>query len=158
MKPYAQEAENLRLLFDAGIASVDDVVAWADGTISTLPGYDDDLTEISLGTKVPMAEMDSRLRRVSEGADHFEAIRNLLGWMHRTLLSDRSKARGFARLLESLWVANNYKVPSDLINCMAGIDDTFSLAESGTYGSLEEAIDELIADTAKFDSASDEGG
>ena len=33
MKPYAQEAENLRLLFIAGIASVDDVVAWADQKI-----------------------------------------------------------------------------------------------------------------------------
>ncbi|MCK7500722.1 MAG: hypothetical protein MZW92_68805 [Comamonadaceae bacterium] len=53
MKPYAQEAENLRLLFIAGIASIDDVVAWADRTILTLPEYDDDLVEISLGATVP---------------------------------------------------------------------------------------------------------
>lgn len=150
MKPYAQEAENLQLLFDAGLASVDDVVAWADRIISTLPEYDNDLTEISLGAKVPMAEMDSMLKRASEGADHFGAIRNLLGQMHRTLLSDRSQARGFARLLESLWLASNYEVPSDL-EFMARIDDTFSLAESGTYGSLEEAVDKLIAVTAEFD-------
>ena len=58
MKPYAQEAENLRLLLLAGIASVDDVVAWADRTILTLPEYDDDLAEISLGARFPMDEMD----------------------------------------------------------------------------------------------------
>lgn len=150
MKPYAQEAENLRLLFDAGIASVDDVIAWADRTVLTLPEYDDDLVEISLGAKVPMAEMDSRLRRVGAGADHYEAIRNLAGRMHRSLMSDRSLAQNFARVLEHIWVECGYKVPKDL-SFMAGIDDAFSLAESGTYGSLDDAIDRLMAETAPFD-------
>ncbi|HSA96609.1 MAG TPA: hypothetical protein VLJ16_11185, partial [Acidobacteriota bacterium] len=104
MKPYAQEAENLRLLFDAGIVSVDAVVAWADRTILTFPDYDEDLVNVSLGAKVPMIEMDSRLRRVSWGADIFEAIRNLAGRIHSTLLSDRLRARDFARVLESIWV------------------------------------------------------
>lgn len=152
MKPYAQEAENLRLLFIAGIASVEDVVAWADQTISTLPEYDDDLTEISLGAKVPRDEMDARLRKASEGADHSEAIRNLAGRMHRILLSDRSRARDFARVLESLWIDSDYKVPEELA-FMAGIDDTFSLAEVGAYGTLKDAIDDLMAETAQFDMA-----
>ena len=111
MKPYAQEAENLRLLFIAAIASAEDVVAWADRTILTLPEYDNDLTEVSLGAKVPMAEMNSRLHRVSVGADHFQAIRNLAGRMHRRLQSDRARARDFARVLESLWVDCGYEVP-----------------------------------------------
>ena len=150
MKPYAQEAENLRLLFDAGIASVEDVVAWADRTILTLPEYDEDLTEVSLGAKVPMAEMDSRLHRAGIGADPFVAIRNLAGRIHRTLLLDRSRARDFARMLEGLWVDSGFKVPEDLA-FMAGIDDAFYLAESGTWGSLNEVIDSLIAATAQFD-------
>ena len=150
MKPYAQEAANLRLLFIAGIAFADDVVAWADRTISMLPEYDDDLTDISLGEKVPMAEMESRLTRVSEGADHFEAIRNLLGRMHRTLMSDRSRARDFARVVEYLWVHIFDAHPDDLI-FMQGIDDAFSLAETGIWGTIEEAIDRLISSTARFD-------
>jgi len=152
MKPYAQEAENLRLLFLAGIVSVDDVVAWADRTILAFPKYDDDLTEVSLGAKIPMAEMDSRLKRVSEGADHFEAIRNLLGQMHRTLLSDRSQSHGFARLLEHIWVERQYEIPADL-GFMGGIDDIFYMAVTGIFGTLEQAIDNLISETARFDTA-----
>jgi hypothetical protein len=157
MKPYAQEAEDLRLLFIAGIASVDEVVAWADRTILTLPEYDDDLAEISLGAKAPMAEMDSKLRRASWGADTFEAIRNLAGRMHRILLSDRSRARGFARLLEFMWVDSDFRVPEDLA-FLVGIDDTFYLAESGTWGSLKEVIDGLISATAPFDGGDGEEG
>ena len=149
MKPYAQEAENLRLLFVAGIASADDVVAWADRTISTLPEYDDDLVDISLGATVPRDEMNSRLCRVSWGADQFVAIRNLAGRMHRTLLSDRSRAGHFARLLDLFWVDSNFKVPEDLA-FMARIGDAYALAEQGTWGSLNEVIDELIVVTARF--------
>ena len=155
MKSYAQEAENLRLLFIAGIASIDDVVAWADRTISTLPEYDDDLTEISLGATVPMAEMEARLHRVSVDADTFEAIRNLAGRMHRTLVSDRSRARDFARLLNGLLAESDYRVPEDL-RFMYRVDDAFYLAESGQWGTLKEVIDELIVDTAPFDDGSGE--
>ncbi|MCG7852584.1 MAG: hypothetical protein MIO92_08685 [Methanosarcinaceae archaeon] len=125
-------------------------MAWADRTISMLPEYDDDLTDISLGAKAPMAEMESRLTRVSEGADHFEAIRNLLGRMHRTLMSDRSRARDFARVVDYLWLHIFDSHPDDLI-FMQGIGDAFSLAESGIWGTIEEAIDRLISSTARFD-------
>jgi hypothetical protein len=149
MKPYAQEAEDLRLLLLAGIVSVDDAVAWADRTISTLPEYDDDLTEISLGAKVPMAEMESRLNRVSEGADFFKAIRHLLGRMHRTLRWDRSRARDFARVVECIWVDISDSHPDDFL-FMQGIDDAFWLAETG-IGTIQEAIDRLISSTARFE-------
>lgn len=151
MKPYAQEAENLRSLFDAGIVSVEDIVAWADRTISRLPEYDDDLVEISLGAKVPRDEMDARLRRASEGADHSEAIRNLAGRMHRILLSDRSRARDFARVLERLYGENPIEIPWDL-DFMACIAEPFSPNPFESWSS-KDAIDNLIAETAEFDLA-----
>src|SRR5512140_217410 len=132
MKPYAQEAENLRLLFIAGIASVDEVVDWADRTISTLPEYDDDLVEISLGAKVARDEMDGSLRRVSEGADTIEAIRRLAGRMHRMLLSHPSLAEEFYKVLDWLW--ENYNFPED-IGYAWDPDIRFSKVESG-YGWL----------------------
>ena len=151
MKPYAQEAENLRLLLLAGIVSVDDVVAWADRTISTLPEYDDDLTEISLGAKVPMAEMESRLNRASEGADHSEAIRNLAGRMHRILLSDRSRAKDFAWVLERLYGENPIEIPWDL-DFMACIFEPFSGNPFDRWP-RKDSINYLIAETAPFDTA-----
>lgn len=147
MKPYAQEAENLRLLFDAGIVSVEDVVAWADRTISTLPEYDNALVEISFGAKVPKDEMDGRLRLVSEGADHLEAIQNLLGRIHRTLLSDRSRARDFARTMWHVYGEYVFELPRELefMNWFEEPD-----TENTAQGSF---ADDLIALTASFDTA-----
>jgi hypothetical protein len=143
MKPYAQEAENLRLLFIAGIASVDDVVAWADRTISTLPEYDDNLVKISLGAKVPLDEVDGLLRLVSEGADHIEAVRNLLGRMHRTLLSDRSRTGEFAKTLWQVYWEHQYvlALPREF--------DFMNWDEVRDQG--EGFADDLIAATAPFD-------
>lgn len=151
MKPYAQEAENLRLLFDAGLASVDDVVAWADRTILILPDYDEDLTEISLGAKLPEYEMTKRLRRLSTGADRFEAIRNLAGRMHQVLLSDKLWAEEFAGTLTRLYYENDSEFPEDLAYIWDE-DVRISKIESG-YGWL---YDNLIAATAPFDTGDSE--
>ena len=147
MKPYAQEAENLRLLFIAGIASVDDVVAWADQKILTLPEYDDDLAGISLGAEVSMAEMDLRLRKASVAADQLGAIRDLLGRMHQVLLSNELRASEFARVLDSLWGEIPY-LPEDLA-FLPWIYDCF-LDPEFIRG---EPIDFFIEKVAPFDTA-----
>ena len=146
MKSYAQEAENLRLLFIAGIASVDDIVAWADRTISKLSEYDDDLVKISLGADLPRDEMDGRLRLVSEGANHLESVRKLLGRMHRTLLTDRSRAGGFGRTMWDVYGEFVLELPREL-----GFMDRFEEPvdmESPGWGSF---VNELTALTAPFD-------
>jgi hypothetical protein len=145
MKPYAQEAEDLRLLLLAGIVSVDDVVAWADQKILTLPEYDDDLAEISLGAEVSMAEMDQRLRRTSAGADKIEAVRRLLGRMHQFLLSNEFRAGEFARVLDSLW-RELPELPDDF-DFMPWIYDCFLDPESFKG----EPIDIFIEKVAPFD-------
>ena len=146
MKPYAQEAEDLRLLFIAGIVSIDDVVAWADRAILTLPEYDDDLAAISLGPKVSMAEMDQRLRRASEGADKIAAVRRLLGRMHQFLLSNELRAGEFAKVLDGLWSEELPDLPEDLA-FIQWIYDRFLDPESFRG----EPIDIFIEEVAPFD-------
>ena len=147
MKFYAQEAENLRLLLEAGIVSIDEVVGWADRTISTLPEYDDDLVEISLGANLPMDGMDGRLRAVSGGADHIEAVRNLLGRMHRTLLSDRSRSRDFAQMVWNVYGEFMSELPREF-----GFMNLFEVIDTENNCSTSFA-DDLIAETAPFDAA-----
>ena len=146
MRPYAQEAEDLRLLFIAGIATGDDVVAWASRTILAFPEYDDDLTEISLGADLPRDEMVRRFRRVSEGADLLEAVRNLLGRVHRTLLSDRSRAEDLVRAMWDVDGEVGLELPREL-EFLDGFRYT-PAPSNPTWGSF---VDEVIALTAPFD-------
>jgi hypothetical protein len=150
MKSYAQHAENIRLTLVAGIASVDEVVRWADTVLATLDGYDDDLANLSLASSALPQEIDSMLRHLGQGANRDDALRHLAGQMHSILLRDRTRARDFTRILEQLWVESGYKVADDL-RFVAGIDDDFCLAEEGTYGTVDGVIDDLISQTEQFD-------
>jgi hypothetical protein len=173
MKPYAQEAENLKLLLGAGIVTIGDVVAWADRTILAIPEYDDDLAEISLGANVQIGEMHTMLSRVvhdadflskfgyfgvanGQGASTLEAVRNLAGWMHRVLLTDRSRAGAFILELVTIW-ANwldwNENVP-DVPEWPKDLAFIGKLsAHSGSRSPSKRAFNVLMAGTAPFDTA-----
>ena len=162
MKPYAQEAENLRLLLMAGIVSIEDVVAWADRTLLTLPDHDDALADISLGAKVQIGEMITRLSRAGEGADTLEAVRNLAGRMHQVLLMDRSRAGDFIRELARTWAdwldCNNFAdtPESEWPQDFAFIGKLY--AETGSPSFSKHAIDLFMDATAPFDTGDNEEG
>ena len=149
MKTYAQQAETRRIELIAGLISVRDVIAWADQIIASHPEYDDDIANLSLaGNKTPQ-DIESDLHRLAAGAEPFEAIRVVMGRMHDVLLADASRARDFTRVLEHLWVQNDFEVPEDM-QFIVGIDDEFSLAEQGIYGTVAEATASLIEETGRF--------
>ena len=154
MKLYRQEAANLRMTLIAGIVSVDDVVQWAESRIASLDEYDDELTDLFLASKTTPQDVEPMLRRLGQDADQNDAIRFLMGRMHRALLENRSRARDFARLLDRLWIENRNTISEDL-NFMAGVDDDFCLAEQGTYGTIDGAIDYLIEQTKQFNNNSE---
>lgn len=136
--------------YRAGIVTEEDVVRWADGIVAGQAGYFDDIVSISLSAGKSPQEIDSMLLHASTGADLNEAIRQVLGRMHRVMLEDRGRARGFARILEQFSIERVYRLPEDL-HFIFGLDDEFCLAESGDYGTVEGVTDAFIAETEKYD-------
>jgi len=143
MKPYAQEAEKMRLSFLAEIASPADVAHWADQTLVKLKDYDDDLVALSLCSHGLPQEIYSKLIELKQGAEPFEAVRYVAGKMADILSKDKSKLDVFIKTLNQIWEENDYQVPKDL-SFINAIEDEFFLIRSGTYGNLEEAVATLI--------------
>ena len=149
MKPYAQQAEELRLALWADLVSAKDVTTWAEVTLLSLKDFDNELADLSMSTKKPRSILQSTLLKLGEGADSFQALRNLLGRMHEELLKNHSGMKKYAQVLEDLWIGNKYKLPKDL-SFIAHVSDRLALAESGQYSSIEEVIDKFIQDTEPF--------
>jgi hypothetical protein len=149
MKPYAEDALVFALSLEAGLVSVPDVIEWAKSLIDGMDEYDDDVMDLFLSDQEPPVEVLSRLRRLADDADEWQAMRRMLGRMHEVLRQTPNQARGLARFLYSFWIRHNCSVPVDM-DFMAGIDDSFELAELGIAGSVDEATAALIESLSVF--------
>lgn len=146
--PYADEAIEMRLGFQAGVIDSAEIIAWADSRILEYD-YDDDLASVSLASKVPASEMVSLLSRVSHAGDEWPAMRRVLARMYDAIVEDRSLAHGLTTFLERFWVRHNYEVPEDMSFIIA-VEDEFLLAMDGVYGDVESSTDSLIDELAKY--------
>ena len=72
MRPYAEEAYEMKLRLLAGVADVPDVVAWADEVFARSPEYDDDLANICLATKASWKDVLTLLNKVACGEDEWD--------------------------------------------------------------------------------------
>ena len=71
--------------------------------------------------------MVSLLGELAAGADQFEALRRVMGIMHRALTDDPSPAGGFAGFLKEFAAEHSDALPDD-VSFLSGLgDDTESL-------------------------------
>ncbi len=150
MMDLAQKARVKQMEFVAGVISVANAVDWADAMLAESDDYDDDLANVSLAAKAYPQDVVGLLRPLAEGADDFEAMRCVMGSMHRILLCDDTRARGFTQVLERFSIDHYYRVPEDM-SFIVGVDDELDMAEQGIYGTREEAVKELIEHLSPFD-------
>ena len=149
MKPYSEDALVYIFSLEAGMASVADVNEWAKAQVEASDDYDDDLMNVFLAEDSPAAEVLTLLRLLADTTDEWAAMRRTMGKMHDILLQDSNRAQGFAKYLDAFCARNGSKVPDDMA-FMAGINDSFSLAEQGTAGPVEEATTALIESLSCF--------
>jgi hypothetical protein len=148
-RPYSVEALDLKLGLEAGVIEPSLVIAWADRIITT-DGYDDDVANLSCAATVSRQAMASLLKPlIDHDTDEWAAVRKTMGRMYRILLNEPSRAHDFALFLENFWSGHGYDVPEEIC-FIAGIDDAFRLAATGTYGTIEDCTRELIGNLAKF--------
>jgi hypothetical protein len=150
MKPYAQEAEVLRLLLNYGFISGNDIITWTDQTIMSETEIDQNLIEVSTMPPDKTSDISSKLSEIAVGADSFEALRTAFGRMYDTAtkMNDDELER-LAVGLSQIPHHHNYNLPDDL-NFLNATDDMFSMAKSGLYGDVPTVRKEFLEDLNRF--------
>ena len=149
-KPYAQEAEVKRLELIVGLTTVDEIVAWADGILRADHPYDDDVANLSLGRRASETELISWLDNIARGADKMQALRCMLGNMHRVLSVDRTNAGKFVKELFFLYTKNIRELPKEM-SFMTWYWDQFDLAQDGILSAPDAVIDDLLQELSRYD-------
>lgn len=148
MRPYTQEALELKTAFEAGLCDRKEIVQWADRILMEYD-YDDDLVNVSISSSVSDKEFYSLLNRIAVCGDEIKAMRFTLRRMYHALHANPHRGRQFTRFLESFRISQNYDLPEDL-SFIDRVDDEFELAERGLYGTVEEATKSLLLDLSQY--------
>jgi hypothetical protein len=139
-----EQAESLRVGLLAGYVSPTEVVAWADGLIAAGGVPEPELIEVSLGGGKPVDELARALSAMRGQARRPRLAGVILRQMAAAVRRDATTARAVAHQLYQMWLDD--LVPSAEARAQMGrLDDAFALAESGTWGTLDEVQAELVA-------------
>jgi len=144
-----RDAAALRVGLRLGLLKVENVVKWADEQIETLDAPPATLLDLSLMGDSPPADVHGRLREISVDVPSLEILPSVLAKGIDQLRADPGLGPMVARGLFELYVEANYEVPPELRE-IGRLDDAYSLAEQGTYGTMEEAFRDLLAFAAQF--------
>ena len=139
MRPYSNEALELKLALEAGLIGRIDIIGWAEVQLMAREEYDDDLAEVAMASRATLKELADLMTRLTGDADPADAMRRILGRMHAALSRDLSQAPAFMGFLNSYCRLSNYEVPDFLLESI-GLNEDLYCAREGIYGSEEEAI------------------
>jgi hypothetical protein len=155
MRPYSQQAQQLKLGLEAGVVERDEIISWADRIVMDYD-YDDDVANVALAVNAPLKQLISLLGQVIDQSDEFVAIRCIMGRMYEILKEHPERAHEFTCFLEQFWIQQEYDVPEDM-SFIAGIEDEFQLAEQGVYGTVEDATRSLLYNLAQYKNNTEPG-
>lgn len=142
------KAMELALGIESGIYEPQEAVAWADEYL-WVNAYDDDVANVSLSGQKPKIELVSLLMKIGDFNDRVPAMRSVLGRFAFEYENDESLAKTIVAYCERFWIAQGYEVPDDMV-FMAGLDDEYSLAVQGIYGTKHEALKRLHLELEPF--------
>jgi hypothetical protein len=145
-----QEAQCVSLLFQYGVITSEDVIAWADRMIVEIGTPSESLLDLSTTSPCKTEDIISCLHRLSVGADLWAAFRNVIPKILEFILSHPEKAEGVAYHL--FLTACYYTAPKDL-RFLYRIEDDFSLANEGVLGNRETVYQNFVDELKKFTSS-----
>ena len=120
-----------------GILDVNDVQSWVNAEIAKTQTPSDVLIDLAYSGSESIQNIYSMLSGMEDGSNIYEVLRGLLSEVKEDQLISVEFCRRLAECLYGVWVDNDYKAPEDL-NLIGFLDDEYSLASQGIYGTLEE--------------------
>ena len=150
MKTIAHDAQRMGLLFEYGIVTGKEVVAWADSAIVQLASLPDSLLQLSLTAPDNTADIISHLHRLASGADFWAALRSVIPRIRDYVVEHPDGAETTANHLFLTACFAHNKFPKDL-QFLFRFDDAFSLAQDGVYGTPQDVYRDFVQELGKFD-------
>lgn len=151
MPPYAQDAKRLSLLFDYGVATVRDVIEWADSRIMALGSPPDALMQLAVTRSTDTAAFISHLHILSAEAEFWPAFRAALARLHEHVVAHPGDAGRIANAIYHT-VLMFRDVPREF-SFVYRFDDAFSLAREGIVGDEENVRREFTDELQRFTTA-----
>jgi hypothetical protein len=138
------EAERLRFGIRGGWLPVGEAVAWADAEISKCLEPAAALIEVASASKRSPQDVANLLEAVPGASDRIEVMRRCLGDLLDAIERQPALSRDAARWLEASAIEG--ELPGvDFGYEPTALADAFALAEAGTYGTVREARERLLA-------------
>jgi len=113
MKTYAQQAELYRILLQAEVLSVGDVIQWADSLIASEDTPDDELVDLSLSGVCKQQEIEVQLLNMATGCNKFAAMWIAIPKMITALESGQGCSSTIVRAIKN-WAKPSAWFPSYL--------------------------------------------
>ena len=132
-----QSAGYLAMGLRLGILDSNDVEAWVNAEIAKAETPSDELIELASSGNESIQNIYSMLSGMEEESNDYDVIRHLLSQVKEAQLANIEFCRRLAECLYGVWVDKNYEAPEDL-SLIGFLDDEYSLASQGMYGTLEE--------------------
>lgn len=140
----------LREALELSVLEVSDIVQWADDQIIAQKNPAYELIELALMSDANRYDTASQLLRVgTPSLSHAEVLPYVLAKAHEQLLVDPDFGKILAEGLYQSWIRSNHDFPDALSLC-GYFEDAYSLAESGTVGTVDQINRELLEFTAQF--------
>jgi hypothetical protein len=139
--PTASAADELALALELGLATVDEVIAWADARIAEMESPPYAFIEVAMARRAPTSEIAHLLRTIPGPRDPQAVAMGILGRLGRSVRSGETSARQAASLLYGMSLRD--ELPESVAEETSRLDDAFCLALAGTSGSFEDATADL---------------
>ena len=149
MQTIAHDAQRMSLLFEYGVLTGNDVIAWSDSAIVQLNSLPDALLQLSMTAPDKTADIMSHLHQLSSGSDFWAAVRSAMPQIRDFVGAYPDRAESIANHLHFTASFASGRVPKDL-HFMFLFDDAFSLAHDGIYGEPQTIYHDFIHELEKF--------
>ena len=149
MQPIAHDAQRISLLFEYGVLTGNNVIAWSDGAIVQLDSPPDSLLQLSMTAPDNTADIISHLHQLSVGSDFWAALRSAIPQIRDFIVVHPDRAESVANHLFRTACHAASQLPEDL-NFMFQYDDAFSLARDGIYGDSQTIYRDFIQELEEF--------
>ena len=120
-----------------GLVEYSDVQLWVDSQIGLCDTPSDELLRLAYTKEGDIHGLYNSLCMLSVESSEYDEVRKLLKEIEKERLESIEFCWRLTQCLYAIWIEHDYSAPADL-NAIGSLEDEYTLATSGIYGTVEE--------------------